>query len=555
MRNQNYSFNFMKFILFTSLLLLSFYGPGVFGQEIPKGFRSVQEYEMINSPETDEFKLLLLLNDDISESFFLKSEKILDEFYVALHNENLDRYSESKKIKKLHAFVHDRFLIKYEEISPFHEIFESGTYNCVSATALIVLAMEELKIPYSIQELPTHVYVIAYPGYKDISIEMTDPKNGSFMPSRKDIGKTVNALLDFKLVSEQEVIEHGEREVYNRFFYRDQSISLRQLASLQFYNQAITFYEENRVDDAYNSIKKANILYGSKSDKSTFFQNEILIDFLEAAKFDKMSKIHYLVEYANLPNPNNEKVFYEYSYNVIQNGLIEGGKRSFVDSSYAYMQKHLKDTTLLKQISEVYYIGLSDYYASAYNLKKQLEYAELAYAINPNNVNTQSWLAKSIVRNLTEKYDDEEIVEEMEKEMESKPYLQTHNFFLMFYFYSCVEVSNDYYFNNDEELGKKYFDLAQNTMKKMGDPDVLNSYSVGMLYAEPGAYYIRHKDYEKALELLNEGLSLAEDHERILARIEIAEDRLENAPPRSERLKKEEPNDENTRNLIIIEEF
>jgi tetratricopeptide (TPR) repeat protein len=112
--------------------------------------------------------------------------------------------------------------------------------------------------------------------------------------------------------------------------------------------------------------------------------------------------------------------------------------------------------------------------------------------------------------------------------MDDKPFLRTHNYFQMYYFYACSGASNDYYFDNEEELGKKYFDMAEKVLQSMEDPDVLDPYDVGMLYAEPGAYFIRHKDYEKALELLNKGLKLAPDHARILARLEIAHIRMGN---------------------------
>ncbi|MEQ9217544.1 MAG: hypothetical protein RLO17_05845 [Cyclobacteriaceae bacterium] len=43
----------------------------------------------------------------------------------------------SKYVKKVYEFVHSEFLRKYESEAYFHQIFENGVYNCVTACALM----------------------------------------------------------------------------------------------------------------------------------------------------------------------------------------------------------------------------------------------------------------------------------------------------------------------------------------------------------------------------------------------------------------------------------
>ena len=106
-------------ILIYSFLCLSF-GGRVHAQDMdnitPKGINSIQEYNLIRSDGTDELRLLLLLNEDISDEYYQRSKKVFDDFFNDLEKENIGRFSEANQIKKLHAIVHDRFLKKYEEI-------------------------------------------------------------------------------------------------------------------------------------------------------------------------------------------------------------------------------------------------------------------------------------------------------------------------------------------------------------------------------------------------------------------------------------------------------
>ena len=81
----------------------------------------------------------------------------------------------AKNIKKIYKEVHDSYCQKYTMNTDFSDLFKDGSYNCVSGTAIYALIFEELDIPYSIKEVPTHVYLVAYPETENIYVEATDP--------------------------------------------------------------------------------------------------------------------------------------------------------------------------------------------------------------------------------------------------------------------------------------------------------------------------------------------------------------------------------------------
>ena len=96
---------------------------------------------------------------------------------------------EKKRIKFIYDAFHDTFLKKYNSSVFFSEIFKNGNYNCVTATALYCYVFEKLDIPYKVKDLPTHVYLIAYPDLYNIKLETTVQGNMDIMRPMKKISK------------------------------------------------------------------------------------------------------------------------------------------------------------------------------------------------------------------------------------------------------------------------------------------------------------------------------------------------------------------------------
>jgi len=488
---------------------------------------------------------------DASDERTLAVKKELDAFISEVKSSKLMNLSEVKLMKELHKKVHERFLGSYKYITPFNEIFETGKYNCVSSSALFALVLEELDIPYNIQVQPTHVYIMAYPDTKAISVEMTALKDAYYLPVRKDISRSLGILLELDLTTKEEIQKHGELQIYNEFYNSNDVVNLRQLVGIQYCNAALTASDDNNYEEAYDAICKTEILYNV--DKTQFLKREFLISLLDDAEFDCLKDITYLIGYANLKKANESNVYGEYT-NFINKQLLINGKKDLADSSHLYITQSLMDTILAAKLNGVFYWGLSEYYSNAYNLKKQFDYAELAYKSSPEVPGIQLWFTRCILQKLGKfsSYDEHEFEDDFEDEydyegedeekeyqdeslnllaeydsyVQKYPFLKTHNLFQMNYFYMCTYASNELYLENDGENGKKYFDMAIDTRDAMEDKEVLESEIVGWLYAEAGSYFYRKKDYKSALQILEEGLKFAPDHERLLVRIKYTKSKM-----------------------------
>ncbi len=485
-------------------------------------YQTNYEREILSKKDATHLERLMALAPNASPEKTLAVKKQIDSFIEEIKASNLLRLSEAKLMNELHKRVHKRFLTHYQYISPFHEIFKTGQYNCVSATALFALVLEELKIPYNIQEQPTHVYILAYPNTKAISVEMTAIKNVLYIPVRKDISRAVQTLIELGLTTTEKVRALGEQKVYDAFYNRNDVIDLTELAGIQYFNDAITAFNENKLEDAFQAILKTERWYDRE--KVSLFKRELLETLLSEANIKSMKDIGYLTMYSNLKNADQTEVYYLFA-EFLQEQLLLKSNKTLADSSHVYITQNIKDTNLLSRLNGLYYYVISGFYNNSYNLTKRLEFAELSYKTSPENQDSQMWFVKSIIVSF-ENYKPINIISKMDAYVEKYPFLKTHNLFLSVYFYTYLELSNDYYKENNGDKGKIYFDLALKTRDLMEDKEVLDPNQVGWLYAEAGSYFYRQSNYKAALKVLEEGLLLAPDHERIVERIRIVKLRM-----------------------------
>lgn len=510
----------------TSILTLTFLTVSLlsFGQYESIEFKSDFEKKVLTNIENlSGIDALLAISVSDSENLIDEIKSRIKDLKSELVRKRFDSKTEEKKLKLLFEFTHKNFFLKYKEISNFSEIFNTKEYNCVSATALYCLILEEYDIPYVIKETPTHVYTIAYPTTRSIVLESTAPKNGYYSPSNSDIQKAVSALVDLKYYTKEEVESKGERSIYNEFFYGEDEIDLIKLAGLQYHNEAIGFLSEEEYEKALNSIYKAQLLY--HSEKSEYLSYVLLASILNKSEFKEFRDIEYLSQYANLPIVEIEEISDTYR-TIIGNILYKESKKEQMDSIFSFLSESIVDTLKVRSISEIHYEALSMYYSQKTDFINSFEYASKAYDLNPNNVTIQALLTHGLAQDLSRRTAGASNLKRMDEYVIQFPFLSENNLFQSLYFYSYAANAFNLFRADDITKGLELLSEMESIMKQFGEGLRYDENQYGLVYAEAGAAYFRLRNYKKAKEIIEEGLKIMPEHPELKVRLEIVLDEM-----------------------------
>ncbi len=242
------------------------------------------EKSLINNAKSPDDFIKLALVANMNEGDANATVSKLNEDIKQLNWESSANQKPEKRLKQLFQMVHATFLKKYEEKASFNQLFSDGEYQCVGASILYAYILDKFQVSYQVKELPTHVYVVAYPESYNILLETTDPAKGYFLPDAKSKENYVNALIKAKYLDEDYVKKVGIDQAFNEFFYSKTNIALKEAVGVLYYNKAVEELDAEKYNEAYSNIAKAQVLYPAK--KNEFLETAIMEEMTKNFKFD-----------------------------------------------------------------------------------------------------------------------------------------------------------------------------------------------------------------------------------------------------------------------------
>ena len=149
--------------------------------------------------------------------------------------------------------VHRKQLKRYKQYSSLEETIDKGYYDCVTGTALYAGIYTALGFDVYIKESTYHVYLIIKSDEGDVLIESTDPLNGVVADSEMISGWENIYTIQYALSDEID-------KEFNFKKVSKEGISNNQLLGLLYFNQAVRFYNQERLTDSMGYIE-AGIKY------------------------------------------------------------------------------------------------------------------------------------------------------------------------------------------------------------------------------------------------------------------------------------------------------
>lgn len=215
---------------------------------------------LLNTLEGDKADALQLFLAN-AEGMDMEKERLyrseLQDFSGKLQKWQAKSRDEKAFLNRFFHAVHRRYLKKYAPFQGFAVLMQNGAYNCLSATALYALLLDELQISYQIYETDYHIFLMVETAKgEQILFETTDPLDG-FVDRQEEIEQRIAAIRRDER-SGNAVPARAYADFDLQVF---RPVSLQQLAGLQYYNQAAYLYNTRRIEQATLALSKGRLLY------------------------------------------------------------------------------------------------------------------------------------------------------------------------------------------------------------------------------------------------------------------------------------------------------
>jgi tetratricopeptide (TPR) repeat protein len=454
----------------------------------------------------DPLELFTTIGEESSRSAQIHLK--IDEFTNELKTTGLTSKSSKKQIKAVYSSVHATFLKKYSEEAYFTDIFESGNYNCVTASALYAMIFEDLGINYVIKETPVHVYLIAEPEGNEILVETTMPNKGILVFDERFKKNYVDYLHNSKFISDSEYNSGSTDKLFNTHYSKDKAIDLFQLAALQYYNQGIFQFQEKKYSLSAISLEKASLLYPSPN--ILFSLNvariNVFAEHLSAKTYDGKLLAKFLN--SNAGNQESQQIAIDYFKSGTEELALNHPKMSVFEGFYQEFVDHVNDSIDISEISNIYYLGSG--YLDYVNMKYSASLITLqkAFELNPENLRTKNLIQDVGFKHLFKDFRHEFLIDSMNKYFTIFPFLTDIESMINQYGYYHLRSIYNAFSHDQPEKGEFYISkLADATTRypeMMLDPDLVTfAFGIGT------TYYVTENKYEVAEKCAKTGLYYA----------------------------------------------
>ncbi len=455
--------------------------------------------------------LLMSASGTCDDSRYESVKKRIDELVEGLNPSKFAKYSSSKKVKKIFAAVQEELLTKYQLRNQFAEVFENGNFNCVSATALYALVLERFEIPYEIIETPGHVYLVATPDGERLVMESTDPLGGYLQLNERFVQNQLHSLVAMKIITAEEMNSPDLDKILDEL-YPSESINLKQLVALQYYNQAIYDFEDQDFSSSRENALRAKHLYAhSRFDAmiySALMQELIKRDFTDpdyAKRFLEFSMLDTSAEHSAMVEEEFRLVAYECLFTLDNPTLLE--------DLYTGLQNGWAEGEENKEIVFMRAILLTNYLIKLGEFGEAWPYALTAMDVHPENLDAITQFSAIVGYKISMDAFPEPL-DTMREYMKRYPVLQDHKLWLSAYGNALIE-------HIYEELGVSYSNNVKKELEEFerlmnAEPDL------GVIRNNIGVAYTRlalkqfNSSKTQALQTIETGLKYAPGNRDLL---------------------------------------
>jgi hypothetical protein len=468
----------------------------------------------VKDRKPDFFQLFLANGNLLTDAKMADSKP---QFYNHVKTISIDDIKKNeKKIKVIYDNLHKKYLKKFELRSRFEQLFNNGYYNSYSATALFALALNELKIPYQINEAPDQAYLVAYPANEKIVIKNVSELAGFFTLSDDFKKEYIKRLNEQKLIDPQEYASSSVQDLFDKYYFgQGGDLSLVNLAALPYLNEALILASEKRSEEAYANMQKAHVLYPSGRTgyllayiAATSFDEHSAKDSLQAVKLGRLSRYISFGIKDELISGNFQ--------NVIRVLLFDQAAKDKLETYHRVLSRHIVDEKTRDEVDYLYHFHVGRYYYSQSKFYDALPALEKAMAIKPKEVDTQTLFIVSLSHRM-ERQSLTESIRLLQEYASRFADLRSNNSFNLLEARACLLQFLRSYQDGDPAEGDKYKAMFEKLADSVKDL-VIDNNLIGQSYSEAAVYHFRKGQVSKAKQYIATGLKYAPQSYELRAR-------------------------------------
>lgn len=340
------------------------------------GFKSI-----CGSKTPDYLTMAIAVNPASGMKEIVKiSEAIRNDLAVLKSN-----LSEIKKPAKALKFVFDHvqttFLKQYDVDADFSDMFASGKYNCLTATILYALMLDELKTEHTIKFMPGHVYLIAYAQDVPYIFETTDPIGGFVELNKAMQSNAVKNMRLLRFMASDNGDNSSKPDFFQTYYLKLNNTGMRGLVGYQYTNASFAAMMKQDYATAYDLINKAIVLTPMpelnmmrdellkhaiiEADKTTSYRARLLVDYYETSKnpnkknqvADEFKQSIYQILFSSFPSPDSLKPVYTTLHDGISDPNLKAVLEDLYKNAYLY---YLQTAGKTSEVFEMLYHSYVD---------------------------------------------------------------------------------------------------------------------------------------------------------------------------------------------------
>lgn len=472
----------------------------------------------LKTPKTADAIALMLSTAPDGPAKFMMAETRLKEITDKLQAQELAGKKPEKQHKAITDIVKSSFLGLYHPSAGFGDFFPDKRFNSISASAIYTLILEQLKIPHAIQELPTHVTVVAYPDQQKLPIE-TVPTQFNYRIFDSRYQETfINNLKNANRINTFESSNYSTQALFNRYFYLDKNFGQVELVSLHYLNDSFSKSDNNDYRNAFKQCEKAYLLL--PSNRCAFVLTSLAAEILANQKLTPKERAGYIAkisryadngitpemiqgEFARLTDEllirqNNRALYQECADFIVQNGLQDDEMRN----GLRYVQYHE--------------LGRTDYNQGRY-MQARLNFAR-ALDLRPNDTELSATFYSALVNSMQSTHGGSagmlDTVLMYKKRFST---LSQNNNFNSLLATSYLMASANAVDITNIKLAEEHlleFEKMLDADKSLSVEEII----VGTAYSKLCTHYFKKGQKDKAKTYLNKGLSIAPDNYELRVR-------------------------------------